>query len=186
VTRDELEEAILRATEIIGQPTVYVFGSQAILASFEESTLPPRTTMSIEVDVAPISDLLDHLSGLLWADAGQDSEWANERGFFIDAVSADTAYLPRGWEDRARRVEVAGHPGVAGICPDALDLCASKLARNEDKDREFVLALLDAGLVDARALRARFDLIDDPRLEPARARVARRWIIDREGERRPT
>ena len=180
MNRVQLEEAILRATEVVGQNRVYVFGSQAILASFEFDALPRRTVLSAEADIAPINDIADHLSNQLWAEAGQGSEWANQRDFFIDAVSADTAVLPDGWEDRALKIDVPGHPGVVGICPDAVDLCASKLARNEMKDREFVSALIEAGLVDARLLRARFDRIIDVRLEPARARVARQFIIERE------
>jgi hypothetical protein len=180
MNRTQLETAIARASDILQQNRVLVFGSQAILASFEFEDLPPRTTMSAEADIAPEHDIADHLSGQLWLDAGQGSEWAEQSGFFIDAVSADTAYLPDGWRDRAVEVSVPGQPDVVGICPDALDLCASKMARNEEKDREFVAALIAARLVDPRELRARFDRITDPRLEPARAKIARRFIIQQE------
>jgi hypothetical protein len=159
---------------------VLVFGSQAILGSFDFAELPPRTTLSREADIAPEHDIADHLSNQLWLEAGQGSDWAEEHGFFIDAVSRDTAILPDGWRDRAVEVAVPGHPGVVGVCPDPLDLCASKLARNEEKDREFVGSLIAAQMINPRQLRARFDRITDPRLEQARARVARRYIIERE------
>ena len=92
--RRQLEEAILRACEIVGQNRVIVVGSQAILATWPEEELPPAATMSAEADIAPEHDLADHLSNKLWMLAGQDSEWANERDFYIDAVSANTAVLP--------------------------------------------------------------------------------------------
>jgi hypothetical protein len=177
VKRQQLEEAILRACEIVGQSRVIVVGSQAILATWGEDLLPPEATMSIEADIAPEHDVADHLSNKLWMLAGQDSEWANERDFYIDAVSANTAVLPDRWRERAVKIEVTGHPGIVGICPEAHDLCASKMARNEDKDREFVGALVDAGLVDPRLLRNRLDEITDIRLEPARKRVARQFVI---------
>jgi len=177
VKRQQLEEAILRACEIVGQSRVIVVGSQAILATWGEDLLPPEATMSAEADIAPEHDVSDHLSNKLWMLAGQDSEWANERDFYIDAVSANTAVLPDRWRERAVEIEVTGHPGIVGICPEAHDLCASKMARNEDKDREFVGALVDAGLVDPRLLRNRLDEITDIRLEPARKRVARQFVI---------
>lgn len=183
MNRFELEDAILRACEIVGQKRVIVVGSQAILASFDFDELPPRATMSREADIAPEHDIDDHLSNELWMLAGQDSEWANGRDFYIDAVSADTAVLPDRWRARAVEIEVAGRPGFVGICPDPHDLCASKMARNEEKDREFVSALADAGLIDPRLLRNRLDEITDARLEPARKRVARQFVRGLEGRR---
>jgi hypothetical protein len=147
------------------------------LASWGEDQLPPEATMSAEADIAPEHDIADHLSNKLWVLAGQDSDWANERDFYINAVSANTAVLPDRWRERAVEIEVTGHPGFFGICPEAHDLCASKLARNEEKDREFVVALVDAGLIDLRLLRNRLDEITDRRLEPARKRVARQFVI---------
>jgi hypothetical protein len=92
-------------------------------------------------------------------------------------AEANTAVLPDRWRERAVEIEVTGHPDIVGICPEAHDLCASKMARNEDKDREFVGALVDAGLVDPRLLRNRLDEITDIRLEPARKRGARQFVI---------
>lgn len=176
MNRRQLEEAIVRACEIVGQPRVIVLGSQAILASFSDDRLPREATMSAEADIAPEHDIADHLSNQLWALAGQDSEWANERDFYIDAVSANTAYLPDGWRARAIEIEPSWHPGVFGVCPEPHDLCASKLGRNEQKDRDFVVALVAAGLIDARLLRNRLDEISDPRFEATRKRVARHFI----------
>ncbi len=184
MTNDELCEAVLKAVEVIGQSEVLVYGSQAILASYEHPDLPRAATMSSEADIAPVHDIDDFLSNRLWMEAGQGSEWAQKRDFYIDAVSADTAVLPAEWRSRAVELTWPEHPGVVAICPEPYDLCASKLARNEDKDRAFVGALIDAGLIDPRPLRNRFDVIVDPRLEPARQRVARQWIIEQEQRQR--
>jgi hypothetical protein len=184
VNRQQLEEAIARACEIVAQPRVIVIGSQAILASYDFEQLPRTATMSMEADIAPEVDIDDYLSGRLWVLAGQDSDWANERDYFIDAVSANTAILPDGWRARSIEVTVPESPGLSGLCPEAHDLCASKMARGEPKDREFVQALSGAGLVNPQLLRNRLDEISDPRLEPDRKRVARQFVIWLEQERR--
>jgi hypothetical protein len=53
--RDQLEHAIRAACQIIGHPAVIVVGSQAILGTYDEDQLPPEATISIEVDVLPLS-----------------------------------------------------------------------------------------------------------------------------------
>ncbi|HEX4445036.1 MAG TPA: DUF6036 family nucleotidyltransferase [Galbitalea sp.] len=184
MNRRQLEEAIARACEIVGQPRVIVVGSQAILASYDFEQLPRTATMSMEADIAPEKDIDDYLSSRLWVLAGQDSEWANERDYFIDAVSANTAILPDSWRERSIEVAVPESAGFSGLCPEAHDLCASKMARGEPKDREFVQALSEAGLVNPHLLRNRLDEISDPRLEPDRKRASRKFVIWLEEERR--
>lgn len=54
--RDQLEHAIRTACQIIEQPAVVIVGSQAILATYDETGLPSAATVSIDVDVLPIAD----------------------------------------------------------------------------------------------------------------------------------
>jgi hypothetical protein len=54
--RGQLEHAIRTACQIIGKPEVIVVGSQSILGTFREDQLPADTTMSVEIDILPISD----------------------------------------------------------------------------------------------------------------------------------
>lgn len=54
-----------------------------------------------------------------------------------------------------------------GLCLEAHDLCAAKLGRSEQKDREFVAALVKAKLVDPREISERILLINDTRLNTA-------------------
>lgn len=53
--RDQLEHAIRTTCQIIDADEVIVVGSQAILGSLPEDTLPPEATMSLEVDILPIA-----------------------------------------------------------------------------------------------------------------------------------
>lgn len=168
--REELELAIATAARIVQQDRVLVIGSQAILGSYSEDVLPERATMSREVDIAPLEDdAQESLATRIDVLVGEWSPFDDQHGFYVQGVSVRTAYLPEGWAERLVGVEIEG--GSTGLCLESHDLCAAKLGRNDTKDREFVDALITAGLIDPALLRRRFEAIADPRLEDAR-RVA--------------
>jgi hypothetical protein len=54
VNRAALEHLIRAAGDALGEDTVVVIGSQAILASYDESSLPSEATRSIDVDILPL------------------------------------------------------------------------------------------------------------------------------------
>lgn len=115
--RDQLEHAIRTACQIIGHPAVIIVGSQAILGSFGEDELPVEATMSVEVDVLPISDnntVTAELADLIEAVAGEWSPFEEQHGFSIDGVDLDTAVLPAGWRDRLVRVQEHEYGGAVG------------------------------------------------------------------------
>lgn len=108
--RDQLEHAIRAACQIIGAPEIIVVGSQAILGTYREDELPPAATMSIEIDVLPISysnpetaRLADVIEGV----AGEFSPFEQTHGFSIDGVDLDTSALPDGWQERLVKVQNA-------------------------------------------------------------------------------
>lgn len=81
--RDQLEHAIRTACQIIGHPAVIIVGSQAILGSFGEDELPVEATMSVEVDVLPISDnntVTAELADLIEGVAGEWSPFEEQHG----------------------------------------------------------------------------------------------------------
>jgi hypothetical protein len=181
VKREELELAIVAATAIIRQREVLVIGSQSILGTFSEADLPARATVSNEADVASLhDDAAETLATLIDATLGEWSEFDLEHGFYVQGVSVHTAYLPDGWETRVIRVEPPGHADAVGLCLERHDLCAAKLARFDQKDVEFVDALISAGLVTPSLIRERLALITDARFEPDRKAVAIRWVRARE------
>lgn len=168
--RDQLEHAIRTACQIIGHPAVIVVGSQAILGSYDEVQLPVEATMSLEVDILPIADdndlvarLADQIEGI----AGEWSPFEQQHGFSIDGVDLGTAILASGWRDRLVKVQNAntaapsGSPRFTGWCLDKEDLCVAKLCAFREKDLNFVLALLVAGLVDAEVIMERLGLVPD-------------------------
>lgn len=174
--RAELELSIRAATEIIKQDDVYVIGSQSILGSYTEDELPAVVTMSVEVDIAPVRDDASELvATYLDGQLGEWSEFHEEHGFYIQGVGSRTANLPKGWRDRLVRVVPPGAPNSTGLCLEPHDLCAAKLVAHREKDVLFVDALITAGLIDARLLRARVDDLDPAGVGAGTIGVARRW-----------
>lgn len=183
--RDQLEHAIRTACQIIDMDAVIVVGSQAILGSYDEGRLPDAATMSLEVDVLPIAQtdeetirLADRIEGI----AGELSAFEQLHGFSIDGVDLSTSILPAGWRDRL--VEVRGPMKAApdssrqfaGWCLDRHDLCVAKLCAHREKDRNFVRALLDAGLVEPDVLTMRSQQVDGAHADAVT--VADRWPAD--------
>ncbi|MEJ7743276.1 MAG: DUF6036 family nucleotidyltransferase [Nocardioidaceae bacterium] len=182
--RDQLEHAIRTACQIIQHTEVIVVGSQAILGTYAEDELPAAATMSVEVDILPIADSNEEtarLADLIEGVAGEFSSFEQLHGFSIDGVDLGTAALPDGWRDRLVKVQnantaaPAGEPVFTGWCLDNEDLCVAKLCAFREKDRNFVAALLDAGLVDGNVIATRLGALPDKHThasEPARSWLA--------------
>ena len=173
--RDQLEHAIRASTEIIRQDAVIIIGSQAILGSWDEDELPEETTMSIEVDVCPLDDndaqdLATELDSII----GEWSPFHETHGFYIQGVGRQTAVLPEGWVGRLVTVSNDNTRGRTGLCLEPHDLCAAKILVLREKDKVFVRALIDSGLVDETIVLARLRTIGDPRSE-----MAQSWIQNR-------
>lgn len=184
--RDQLEHAIRTACQIIQQSEVIVVGSQAILGTYDQDELPAAATMSIEVDILPIADSNEEtalLADLIEGVAGEFSSFEELHGFRIDGVDLDTAVLPEGWRSRLVKVQnantaaPAGEPRFTGWCLDKEDLCVAKLCAFREKDRNFVTALLDTGLVDGEVIATRLGAVPDMHL-PATER-ALSWLPSR-------
>jgi hypothetical protein len=116
--RDQLEHAIRSACQIIERDEVIVVGSQAILGTFGEDQLPAEATMSLEVDILPISDDEQEtieMSDLLEANAGEFSKFEETHGFSIDGVDLSTVSLPEGWRERLTGVQNANTAPPGGV-----------------------------------------------------------------------
>lgn len=168
--RDQLEHAIRTACQIIGRPEVIVVGSQSILGTYREDQLPADATMSVEIDILPVAadnDETARLADLIEGVAGEFSPFEELHGFSIDGVDLETSALPRGWRTRLVKVQNAntaapsGQPQYTGWCLDKVDLCVAKLCALREKDRNFVTALLHAGLVEPEVILARLSAVEE-------------------------
>lgn len=100
---------------------------------------------------------LEHAIRAAWIDGaiGERSRFHDLHGFYVHGLNVEAATLPPGWRSRAVEVVPPGSENTKGICVEAHDLAASKLAAFRDKDREFVGTLLRERLIGAQKLLAR-------------------------------
>lgn len=177
MNRVDLLHLIRAACDVLDVDEVVVFGSQAILATRPEEELPSYATRSREADIAAWVDPEDALSHRLAGVLGEDSAFDHANGYFADGVSTHTAQLPLHWQQRAIRLEshsMVRARTVVGVCPEAHDLCVSKLCAFREKDLEFVGALVSARIVSVSTLRDRLDTV--PGIDPLTAARVREWL----------
>jgi hypothetical protein len=144
VKRSDLEHIIRASGAVLHENQVIIVGSQSILASFPEEMLPTEAARSLEAVVLPLNDPEGKKADLIEGALGEFSPFDEEFGIHADGVSDETSVLPEGWRNRL----IPYLNGITGLCLERHDLCVAKLAANRDKDREFVGALLRAGIVE--------------------------------------
>lgn len=181
--REDLRRLFAAARSLSGETDYVVFGSLAALGYAGE--VPARMAMSVDVDAYTKSDparVFDLARAL-----GQGSAFETEHGYYLDPISPSVATLPAGWEARLVRIEL--EPGLAAWFLEPNDAALSKYARMEPRDREWIRAGLQAGIVSLAILDARFaqTAFLDP-AESARARKAldedRAWLRSRRAGKR--
>lgn len=175
-TNAELQIALTEAERLVRGGRLLVIGSQSLLGTFSHDELPAEATASLEFDVAVFEDIDSQAADRIDGALGEWSSFHDAHGFYVQGVDVDTAVLPAGWKDRLTRVPVLESPEVEAVCLEPHDTCAAKLARNEERDRTFVRALVGAGLIDPWRLAERVSAIPDKRLDPARKRVAMAFV----------
>lgn len=153
-----------------------MIGSQSLLGTYSHDELPAEATASLEFDVAVFGDIDSQAADRIDGALGEWSGFHDAHGFYVQGVDVDTAVLPLGWQERLMRVAVVAAPEVEAMCLEPHDTCAAKLARNEQRDRVFVGALVGAGLIDRSLLAERIVAIPDDRLEAARKRVVLAFV----------
>lgn len=157
MTRDQLEHAIRAACDVSGDNELWIFGSQAILGEFPDA--PDSLRASIEVDVQPKNrpERTQNIDGSL----GELSIFHQTHGFYVHGISIESARLPENWEQRTVSVcDPISTQGKIGLCVEAHDLAASKLAAYREKDKEFVRLLLIEKMIDANILMERISALD--------------------------
>ena len=92
----------------------------------------------------------------LEAIAGLQSELHRKYRLYIQRVTIATA--PEGYSRRLQRMFAsAGWKRLVLFALEAHDLALSKLERNAERDRDDVIRLARAGLLDAKTLKARYE-----------------------------
>ena len=132
-------------------------------------------------DVADF-DAMVELADLIEGVAGELSPFEELHGFALDGVDTTTSVLPLGWRDRLVKVcngftrdPVTGKQ-YTGLCLDPVDLCVAKLCAGREKDRSFVAALFDSGLVDRETVKVRLGRMPAEHAEVAAAVRAEHFL----------
>jgi len=158
--RQQLAHVLRAVCDVTGDPNVVVLGSQAILGSYDEDILPPAATMSMEADVAWLSDTGDReraetVNGAI----GEMSGFHDAYGYYPEGISVETATLPDGWRDRLHTWDLTSSQPAQPLFLDKYDLAVAKLAAGRDKDFDFVGALIDNALLDVERVRERASIL---------------------------
>ncbi len=157
--REQLEHVLRAASSIVGERDILVIGSQAILGAFEDDSLPPEATTSIEADLAFFEDPTDEKADQVDGAIGELSKFHEMYGYYAQGVTLSTATLPSGWRDRLISLETPSTKPGRGLCLEPHDCVVSKLVAGRWKDLDFARALLREQLIDADILLERIDLL---------------------------
>jgi hypothetical protein len=100
VNRQQLAHLLRSACTVAGDEVVLVWGSQAILGSFDEDDLPPEATASQEADLGFLNDPDRDKADRVEAIMGELSSFHDRHGVYAQGIHVDTATLPEGWRTR--------------------------------------------------------------------------------------
>ena len=139
---EDIDRVLSAIQRSCGLDEFVVIGSLSALGISGED-LPPRMTQSTDIDAYPERDpARAHEFSKAF---GEDSAFHQEHGYYFDAVSPDLPTLPEGWQTRMVRQVLACGVKVKYLEPN--DCAVSKYARSEPKDREWIRAGIEAGIL---------------------------------------
>lgn len=156
---EALQHLVRAAQALAEEPSIFVFGSASLLASFPElgkADGPLATTY--DADLYP--DPFDELVAMMLDEAlGENRAYYRRHGYHADILrDSILTTLPTGWRDRL--VPVPGTSRARALDPH--DLAAVKLLVGRPKDLALLQILKNAGLVRAEIVQERMNLLDIP------------------------
>jgi len=167
--RADLEHLIRAAGAVADEDSLFVIGSQSILAQFPSA--PADVVRSMEADIIPTKhpERWNLIDGVL----GEGSPFHEQFGYYADGVEIKTAVLPEGWRDRVIPIHNANTGGVSGLCLEVHDLLISKYAAGREKDLAFCAAVIAHRMADPRILLERLSDtgVDDVRRKVIEMRI---------------
>lgn len=152
--RDELEHLIRASGSILDEDGIIVIGSQSILGEHPEN-LPRAAIESIEADLLPFDDFDGRKADLIDGTIGEATLFHDTFGVYGHGVGLNTAQLPGGWRERLVPLANKNTNGVVGYCLETHDLLVAKYLAGRPKDLEFCAAVVAAGFVEEKILKAR-------------------------------
>lgn len=171
MNRSQLDHLLRAAGHATGQKVFVLVGSAAIFAW--RDSVPHPMAMSREADLFAFDVSLEEASRIadeLDGDLGQQSQFDQTFGYYVDGVEPQTAVLPTDWRDRGKIYSSLATDGIEAIVPHPDDIALSKLCAGREKDIDWVRVGCLAGMIDPVGMAARVDLL------PGRSDEERRHI----------
>ena len=150
--REDVQRALEAACGLTMHSEFVIAGSLSVLGLI--NTPPERMSLSIDIDFYPLRDpgRASEIASVL----GEDSEFHEQNGYYLDAVSPLLPLLPDGWKDRLVKVEL----GLAtAYFLEVHDAAISKYARGAENDYQWIEAGYKANILDIALImnRVRFE-----------------------------
>lgn len=148
----QLQTLFDEARKLSGHTEFVVVGSLSILGIVPGTRIPARMLVSIDVDCFTRRDpgRIFELKRQL----GEGSAFEGKHGYYLDPIAPEVPTLPANWEYRLIPVQLERGIGVFFLDPN--DAAVSKYARCDPRDREWIRAGLEAGLLSAPIIESRF------------------------------
>ncbi len=150
MTQDALFRLLAQAQQLSGHADYTIIGSLSILGLEADFSIPPDMAMSVDVDCYTKDDP-PKIFGLTQA-LGENSDYHQRFGYFLDAVGPDLASLPDGWQARLIKVQ---RQALRAWFLEPNDAAVSKYARGEPRDIRWIRAGLRAGVVSSAMVHRR-------------------------------
>lgn len=147
---DEMLHCIRAVAEATGEDEIRVFGSQAPLLALGE--LPEDAAQSNEADIMTVFEPVTHSYDIDGA-FNEDSQFYETFELVIDGVLESELVLADDWEERAETFDYdVGGRTIHITTPSVDDIAAGKLAAGREKDRIWLQAMYNEGLLDAQEI----------------------------------
>ena len=148
----QLQALFSEAKRLTKHSEFVVIGSLSILGVVQGKEIPAQMLMSIDVDCYTKADpgRIFELNEAL----GAGSAFEEANGYYLDPVSPELPMLPEQWEPRLIPIALEG--GIVVYFLDPNDAAVSKYARGDVRDRAWLRAGLEAGILSAPVIESRF------------------------------
>jgi hypothetical protein len=133
--RAQLETALTAAATVAGVNEFILVGSQSVHAHTDAAPVEVLVSRECDIWAKARFEKLTIVEDAL----GRKSSFAEQNGFYVDAIQPDIVLLPKDWESRLKPLRVGA---VIAWCLDVNDLVVSKLNAGRLKDYEFINAIL--------------------------------------------
>lgn len=152
--RSDIQQAFEAAFDLSNHHEFVVIGSLSVLGLLDSP--PEAMSFSIDIDFYPRND--PGRASDIAAVLGENSEFHEKNGYYLDAVSPVLPVLPHGWENRLVKVPLGR---MTAYFLDVHDTAVSKYARGAENDYRWLEAGYEAKIINIETIenRVRFETI---------------------------